>query len=119
MFKKSLNGILIFTFFVSSLAPVPKASADALALPMPGTMVSLSPAYNPVMIKGLTVHKDNPFLFDFIVDTGDGLDLRGHVSPPRRGYVSPLFKQEADKLIKYFLASLTIPEGSLGQLIPV
>ena len=113
MFKKSLNVLLIFTFFLSSLTPVPKANASGpLGLPVPGTMVSLSPAYQPVMIKGLTVHKDNPFLFDFIVDTGDDLDLRGHV-PREAGYVSPLFKQEFSKLIKYFLASLTIPEKDL------
>ncbi|MDO8675675.1 MAG: hypothetical protein Q7K71_06145 [Candidatus Omnitrophota bacterium] len=106
MFKKSLSIALIVAFFLTSLGPIPKAHADVLNLPIPGTMVNLSPAYEPVMIKGLTVHKDNPFLFDFIVDVGDsGLsvgnaDLRS-------------LQDESTKLIKYFLASLAIPEKDL------
>jgi len=66
-------------------------------------MVNLSPAFDPVLIKGLKVHPENPFQFDFVIDTGNsGLktdDIR--------------LKEEADKLIKYFLASLTVPEKDL------
>ena len=99
MFKKSLSLTVIICFFLTSLGPLPKAHADTvLGLPAPGTMVSLSPAYQPVMIKGLTVHKDNPFLFDFIVDVGQD-KMSGQ----------PL-KQEGEKLIKYFLATLAIPD---------
>ena len=61
-------------------------------------MVNLSPAYEPVIIKGLTVHKDNPFLFDFIVDVGQD-KMAGEA-----------LKNEGEKLIKYFLASLAIPD---------
>src|SRR3989338_8029772 len=101
MFRKSLSIVLVITFAASSLMPIPKAHAEGLGLPIPGTMVSLSPAYEPVMIKGLTVHKDNPFLFDFIVDVGQD-KVSGE----------PL-KEEGQKLIKYFLASLAIPEKDL------
>ena len=100
MIKKSLSVILVFTFVASSLMPVPKASA-ALGLPAPGTMVNLSPAYMPVMIKGLKVHPENPLLFDFILDTGDNK------------LPTPRLKTESEKLIKYFLASLTIKEDDL------
>ena len=31
-------------------------------------MVDLSPAYAPVLIKGLKVHQDNPLAMDFIVE---------------------------------------------------
>jgi len=90
---------VVLCFFLTSLGPYPVADADlVLGLPAPGTMVNLSPAYEPVMIKGLTVHKDNPFLFDFIVDVGQD-KMSGQ----------PL-KQEGEKLIKYFLASLAIPD---------
>jgi len=61
-------------------------------------MVNLSPAYQPVIIRGLRVHKDNPFLFDFIVDVGQD-KLSG----------DPL-KKEGEKLIKYFLASMAIAD---------
>ena len=73
-----------------------------LGLPQPGSMVNLSPAYEPVMIKGMTLHKDNPFLFDFIIDTGNA-KLRSQNS----------IKNEGDRLIRYFLACLTIPEKDL------
>jgi hypothetical protein len=99
MFKKTLSLTVIFCFFLTTLGPYPQAHADTvLGLPAPGTMVNLSPAYEPVIIKGLTVHKDNPFLFDFIVDIGQD-----------RMSGEPL-KKEGEKLIKYFLASLAIPD---------
>jgi len=99
MCKKLLSLSVIVCFISTSLYPVPKAHADTiLDLPAPGTMINLSPAYEPVMIKGLTIHKDNPFLFDFIVDIGQD-----------RMSGEPL-KKEGEKLIKYFLASLAIPD---------
>jgi hypothetical protein len=71
MFRKPISLIVAIAFFCSLVTPVSKAGAQSLlGLPEPGVMVSLSPAYQPPIIKGLTVHKDNPFLFDFIVDVG-------------------------------------------------
>ena len=59
--------------------------------------------YMPLMIKGMTVHADNPVLFDFIVNTGNsGIRID-----------SPVFKDESRKLIKYFLAALTIKETDM------
>jgi len=104
MFRRILSLSVIFTFFLTSLGPVcPTAFSleGGAVLPAPGTMVNLSPAYAPVIIKGLTVHKDNPFLFDFIVDVGQE-KMSGE----------PL-KKEGEKLIKYFLASLAIPDKDL------
>src|ERR1700679_2537920 len=102
MLKKTLSLSVIICFFLTSLTPYPVAHADSvLGLPAPGTMINLSPAYQPVIIKGLTVHKDNPFLFDFIVDVGQD-HLQG-----------PALKKEGEKLIKYFLASLAIPQKDL------
>ncbi|MBI3315339.1 MAG: hypothetical protein HYZ86_05325 [Candidatus Omnitrophica bacterium] len=71
-------------------------------MPKPGIRVSLSPAFNPPILKGLKVHPDNPFRFDFILDTGDA--GARHAVPLR---------EESTKLIKYFLASLTVPERDL------
>jgi len=66
-------------------------------------MVLTSPAFMPVMMKGIQIHPDNPLLFDFILDTGkSGLRID-----------SKEFKAEAQKLIKYFLASLTIKEDDV------
>ena len=98
MFRKILNTTIIFCFIFTAQGPIPLVQAQDVNLPAPGTMINLSPAYEPVMIKGLTVHKDNPFLFDFIVDVGQD-----------RMSGEPL-KKEGEKLIKYFLASLAIPD---------
>jgi len=102
MSKRILSLPVIVCFFLTSLGPLPKVHADTvLGLPEPGTMVNLSPAYEPALIKGLTVHKDNPFLFDFIVDTGNS------------GIAGDELKKQGDRLVKYFFACLTIPEKDL------
>ncbi len=85
----------------------PPVHAQEIYLPAPGVRVSLSPAFNPPVLKGLKVHPDNPFRFDFILDKGDGL------SSPNASVGDPEFRQESTKLIKYFLASLTVPEKDL------
>src|SRR6202142_1334052 len=85
---------LIFAFLVNSCGCMPIVQAQEFFLPAPGAIVHLSPPFNPPILKGIEVHPDNPFRFDFILDKGD--------------YSSDL-KQESTKLIKYFLASLTIP----------
>ena len=104
-FRKTMSLLLIAGFITSSLY-IPSSKAD-LTLPRPGSMVDLSPAYEPALLKGLTVHKDNPFLFDFIMDTG------------RESLSGNTLKAEGDRLVKYFFASLAIPEKrSLGQSFP-
>ncbi len=104
MFKKILSLSVIVSFFLTSLGSLPQAHADSvLGLPTPGTMINLTPAYVPVIVKGLRVHPENPILFDFLVDSGNsGLSAS-----------DPQLKAESEKLIKYFLASLTIPEDNL------
>ncbi len=87
-------------FSMNVVMPVQRAQADiASGLPKPGTMVNLSPAFEPVLIKGLKVHPENPFQFDFIVDTGDTA-LKAN---------DPALKEESHKLVKYFLAAMTVP----------
>ncbi|MDO8581068.1 MAG: hypothetical protein Q7S13_06275 [Candidatus Omnitrophota bacterium] len=72
-----------------------------LNLPLPGNMISLTPAFEPVLVKGLTVHPQNPLEFDFIIHKGD------------TGLEGQALNEEATKLVKYFLATLTIPEDEL------
>jgi hypothetical protein len=87
-----LTLIVLLAFLANTFGPSPKAMAEDFFLPAPGAMVELSAAFNPPILKGLKVHPDNPFRFDFI--------LEGN-------------QNEASKLIKYFLAGLTIPEADL------
>src|SRR5271156_3796223 len=107
MLRTSLFIIILTGFFVNSvIGPFPQARADDFHLPAPGVMVHLSPPLDPPILKGIKVHPDNLFRFDFILDQGDSPSL------VQRGGQGEL-KQEATTLIKYFLASLTIPEKDL------
>lgn len=60
--------------------------------------VNPSDIFQPPVLKGMTVHVDNPLLFDFIVDQGQDK------------VQSEKLKVESEKLIKYFFASMTIPD---------
>ena len=105
MKKSPIYHVFILTaFLLNGFGPLPGARADDLRLPLPGVMVRLSPPLEPPTLKGIKVHADNPFRFDFILDKGDvfiGAEQQDQL------------KDEAAKLIKYFLASLTIPEEDL------
>lgn len=65
-------------------------------------MLFLSSAFNPPVLKGLKVYLQEPLRFDFILDPGQENDPSQEKT-----------KKAAEKLIKYFLASLTIPEEDL------
>ncbi|MBF0484393.1 MAG: hypothetical protein HQL25_06770, partial [Candidatus Omnitrophica bacterium] len=58
-------------------------------------------SYVPTIIKGVNLDPTNPLKFDFIIDKGND-QLQGEA-----------FKQESQKLIRYFLASLTIPQKDM------
>ena len=99
--RKSLLILIIVAFLVNTAGLLPLAQAQDYRLPAPGVMVHLSPPLDPPMLKGIKVHPDNPFRFDFILDKGESQ------------LSNDALKGESSKLIKYFLASLTIPEKDL------
>ena len=94
--------IVLLAFLANVFGTVPLAQAQNFHLPAPGIMVHLSPPIDPPVLKGIKVHPDNPFRFDFILDQGNGYNLTNQD-----------IKDKATRLIKYFLASLTIPEKDL------
>jgi len=99
--KKLVSVSILACFLITGqMGPCPVYAQD-FSLPAPGQMVALSPQFEPALIRGLVVHRDNPFLFDFIVDPGQS-KLSGQV-----------LKQESDRMIKYFFASLTIPDKDI------
>jgi hypothetical protein len=135
--KSGLTLLIVSILLLNSFA-CPYAFAEGLFLPAPGVMVRLSPPFDPPILKGLKVYSDNPFRFDFILDKGD-TPTRGHVqgrTTKNSEALSPSslpsnevlnvkatqrnkadddqeLRTEATKLIKYFLAGLTIPEKDL------
>ena len=93
-------GLLIISFTGSSVS-IPNTQAGEVVVPLmpaPGAMVNLSPVYTPAYLKGIVIHPDNALQFDFLIDKG-----QGNLTEAQK-------KQEYKKLIKYFLASLTVPE---------
>ncbi len=80
--------------------PVSAFAQPIVLLPI-GNMLNLTQPYAPVTVKGLKINPENPFQFDFIIDPGDS------------GMEGEVLQEESTKLIKYFLASLTVPESDL------
>lgn len=101
-FTKSIVWTVLVAFLVNTVAPS-QAHADVGFLPAPGKMVSLTQPFSPLLLRGIKIHKDNPFQFDFIVDTGDTGSVPG----------SSVLRAEGKKLAAYFFASLTIPEKDM------
>lgn len=102
MLRKSVSSIICSIFTITAFVPPGYAQpAGPVGLPAAGAMVSTSQPFVPVLLKGMTLHPENPFEFDFIVDSGNAaLDAGG-------------LKDESERLVKYFLASMTIPATEL------
>src|SRR3989338_2741693 len=98
--------VVLLTFTSCEIFPASVISSKVYAqtilnLPVPGTMVTTTLPFSPPVIRGLTIHPENPLRFDFIMDQGE-TQLKGDE-----------LKKEYEKLIKYFLATLAIPEDDL------
>ena len=88
---------LVAVFLSNDLCPLSLYAQTApastfLNLPVPGARVQMSQDFTPALLKGATIHADNPLKFDFIV--GRGNDRLAGKS----------LEREAEKLIRYFLA---------------
>ena len=92
--------ILIAIFLITSVSPPGLYAGEPVIplMPVPGRMVSLSPSFVPAHLTGIIIHPDNALQFDFLIHKGDG-----QLDEAQK-------KQEYKKLVKYFLASLTIPD---------
>ncbi|MCP4653411.1 MAG: methyltransferase domain-containing protein [Candidatus Omnitrophica bacterium] len=67
-------------------------------MPAPTELIGLTARYNPLSLKGIKLYADNPFKFDFILSEGDS------------NHSDKELRTEGQRLIKYFLSALTIPE---------
>jgi hypothetical protein len=98
--KRALSLFICVAFVINSVIS-PAYAQMAANLPVPGTMVQASSTYIPTLLKGMTVHPEDPFRFDFIVDNGQS-ELEGDK-----------LQAESRKLVNYFLASMTVPSDDL------
>ncbi|MDD3375216.1 MAG: hypothetical protein PHY73_05790 [Candidatus Omnitrophica bacterium] len=100
-FKNVLGEIILAIFFCLQVCPSPAYAQAIFNLPQPGAMVFLTPEFTPIIFQGLRVYPENPLEIDFIIDSGDErLDRQG-------------LEVETQKLVQYFLASMTIPEKDI------
>lgn len=103
-FKKLIVSIIALCLIWGQVLPFSLREAYAqelFSLPAPGTMINTSPAFLPAMIKGITIYPENPLKFDFIIHPGDDQ------------LAEEDFEREAQKLIDYFMAALTVPEDEM------
>ncbi|MDE2231550.1 MAG: hypothetical protein KGJ95_05750 [Candidatus Omnitrophica bacterium] len=100
---RRIVSIVIISAFMTTSVRTPAWAQSSVGLlpnlPPPGAMVNLSPDFTPAHLMGITIHPDNPLKFDFLIDNGD------------QEMDSAQKREEYQKLVKYFLASLTIPDG--------
>ncbi len=93
-------------FLFTTMTPASKvyASGELIgqnALPPFVAVTNLNASFNPILIKGLKIFPNEPLRFDFIVDKGSSQ------------VENQKLKEESAKLIKYFLASLTVPQDDV------
>ena len=69
-YKRVFASVVALCFITTSLN-ISYVNAQDSYLPVPGVMVHLSPPFDPPILKGIKVHPDNPFRFEFILDKGD------------------------------------------------
>jgi len=93
--KRILNLFIVFTIIAQNAYSAQTSSTGFVNL------VHLSRQYVPVTLVGLKFYPDQPFRMDFIVNKGSGNFSQSRV------------KADVKKLIKYFLAALTIKPQEL------
>jgi len=108
---KALSCLMVIVFLAGQIGVVfpsnaysqslPTVQTGVFNLPAVGAMISTTPSFVPAEMKGIKIFPDNPLRFDFIIDTGN------------TQFEDDVFAEEASRLIKYFLTSLTVPEDEL------
>ncbi len=96
--SKTLTVLLLCTFLNSFI--IPPYAIQAQTMVQPG-LLAPSVVYTPTLLKGLTLYPENPLKFDFIIDVGNS------------NLQDQLLVDETTKLIKYFLATITVPKDEL------
>lgn len=100
-YQRLICGFTSLLFIITTIFPPSISAQTVLNLPVPGSVVPVTAGFAPAMIKGVNLYPDNPLKFDFIIDKGE------------TAFSDEEFKKESSKLIKYFLASLTVPENEM------
>ncbi len=98
LIQRCIAVYILVPFLSTTLMPV--ARAGMVQMPAPGTMVNLTPAFTPAHLMGIVIDPKNALKFDFLIHKGEV-----PLSDTQK-------REEYRDLIKYFLASLTIPNDN-------
>jgi hypothetical protein len=116
MFKRLFSLVLAVLFLANSVLPSYAQGVllgkGMAVLPEPGVMVGLSKPVNPPVLCGIKVSTKDPLKFEFILDPGDKqrqARIRGQVD----GAMQAELKDESQRLVNYFLTTLTIPDEDI------
>lgn len=102
LLRKVLSLLLLNVFFFSVntqyLFAATETAAVSFDLPAANALVSLSDSFELPQLKGIKYDPANPYDLQFIMDQGDAVQIED---------------EQKDKLVRLFLAALTIPEDKL------
>ncbi|MBF0483809.1 MAG: hypothetical protein HQL25_03785 [Candidatus Omnitrophica bacterium] len=98
IYFKSCAITVLIAFLMTTVFQTTGFAQVAMYMPAVGTQVMPSAFYEPASAVGMQVDPVNPFHFNFFIDRGQD-PLAGEIE-----------KTEYKKLVKYFLAALTIPD---------
>ncbi len=93
--------VLISFFTTQVLCPTFISAQSIFNMPASNTMIFLSESYAPALLKGVKINPNDPLKLDFVMDLG------------ATSFSDKQLNEESTKLIKYFLASLAIPNQDL------
>lgn len=113
MLKKILHIFLLIVFYTTSVCP---ARGQGIVLPAPGAMILPSAPVDPVTLMGMKIYPRDPLHLDFIIDHGSlNKSNQGRIDRGALTTDDPkdTLKSESERLIRYFLASITIPENEM------
>jgi hypothetical protein len=88
----------LFSLIAADLMRVRVTQASLLDLPEPAVMVQLSRPRDLPVLKGLRLDPERPLNIQFVVSPGDNEEID---------------REEAELLVRYFLAGLTVPDRDL------
>ncbi len=88
---------LTLASFLAGSFVFPQPAAAQLFMPLPGEMVAPSKAGDGVALRGIKINPNQPLRFEFLISSAN----------------NPNIKESSQRLIKYFLACLSLPEEDL------
>lgn len=101
IFKTILVTIILSlatVFVASEMLRVEHSQAQVLSLPEPTQLVAVSRGFSPSVLKGVKFNHENPLQLEFLIDQQDSQIVS---------------EKTAQRLVHYFLAALTVPEGDM------